>query len=142
MKIKFLKRAFKFCIENKHRLTKPRKKVIEIIASSNKPIKAYEILKTLAISFNNPKPPTAYRAIEFWRTHNFIHRIESLNAYHICKADHLHKGSQYMICNKCGIVTEYDMSEIPSIISKNLKKKSFAPISWSLEVNGTCGECI
>tara|TARA_E500000178_G_C16438511_1_gene494876 strand:+ start:33 stop:461 length:429 start_codon:yes stop_codon:yes gene_type:complete len=141
MSKKYLKKAFQFCLKNGHRLTEPRKKVLEIIASSTKPIKAYEILKKLSIPLNFPKPPTAYRAIEFWQTHNFIHRIESLNSYFICKANHKHKGAQFMVCNKCGVVIESHICEIPSEIVESLKKKSFAPLSWNLEVSGTCRQC-
>ena len=60
-----LKKAIKFCEENKHRLSKPRLEVLNIINTSKKPIKAYEILTKLTEKFSNPKPPTAYRAIEF-----------------------------------------------------------------------------
>ena len=45
MKNKILQKALKFCDENNHRLTEPRKRVLEIISSSKKPIKAYEILR-------------------------------------------------------------------------------------------------
>ena len=119
MSKQLLKRAFQFCLDNGHRLTEPRKRVLEAIASSKKPIKAYEVLKKLSISLNRPKPPTAYRALEFWQTHNFIHRIESLNSYFICKTNHPHKGAQYMICNKCGEVIESHICEIPQVIVEN-----------------------
>ena len=48
MKNKILQKAVKFCDENNHRLTEPRQRVLEIISSSKKPIKAYEILKNLS----------------------------------------------------------------------------------------------
>ena len=64
------------CKKNKWRLTEPRLEVLRIISLSKKPIKAYDILKKLANKIKNPKPPTAYRAIEFWQSHHFIHRIE------------------------------------------------------------------
>ena len=142
MKNKILQRALKFCDENNHRLTEPRQRVLEIISSSKKPIKAYEILKKLAeMSDNKPKPPTIYRAIEFWESHNFIHRIESLNAYSACKAEHFHKGSQFMICNVCGKVIESHICELPSIIKEKLESKTFTALKWNLEVSGICNQC-
>ena len=41
------KRALDFCIKNKYRYTKPRESVLKIIASTKKPIKAYDVLKKL-----------------------------------------------------------------------------------------------
>ena len=135
------KKAFEFCFKNKHRYTEPRKKVLEIVSSSKKPLKAYEILEKLGLELNNPKPPTAYRAIEFWQKYNFIHRIESLNAYSACISDHLHSGTQFMICDDCGKVMESTSCELPSKIQKELKKKQFRTTKWNLEISGQCNDC-
>ncbi|MGB4058039.1 MAG: hypothetical protein WBK77_08155 [Alphaproteobacteria bacterium] len=67
-----------------------------------KPLGAYEIPERLGKKIKNPKPPTVYRAIEFWAEHGFIHRVESLNAYVACEAGHQHKSAQFMVCNDCG----------------------------------------
>jgi len=92
-----LKKAEQFCEDNTHRLTQPRREVLKIISSSKKPIGAYDILKKLGKTLKDPKPPTAYRAIDFWQEHGFIHRIESLNAFVSCLAGHNHEGSQFMV---------------------------------------------
>lgn len=135
------KKALDYCVRNNQRYTKPRKLVLNVLANSKKPIKAYEILHKLKIILCDPKPPTIYRAIEFWLKHNFIHRIESLNAYAICVEDHLHKGSQFLICNDCGRVIESHLSSLPKIIKETTLKNSFQPDSWNLEINGRCGLC-
>ena len=141
MTLNIEKKALNFCIKNKHRFTKPREVVLQIIASSKKPLKAYDILKQLAQVSNNPKPPTAYRAIEFWEKCSFIHRIESLNAYSLCDAEHKHSGSQFLICDQCGNVTESHIYEIPQIIKNKIEKKIFSAKSWNLEVRGICSKC-
>ena len=141
MLMSFDKRALNFCIKNKHRYTKPREKVLKIIASSNKPLRAYDVLKQLAFVLKNPKPPTVNRAIEFWEKYNFIHRIESLNAYSLCEAEHSHEGSQFLICNQCGDVIESHFCEIPKIIKKKIEKNIFIPKSWNLEIKGVCSKC-
>ena len=143
MKNKILQKALKFCIENNHRLTEPRKRVLEIISSSKKPVKAYEILGKHFEVFNcKPKPPTIYRAIDFWNSHNFIHRVESQNAYVACVQDHLHKGSQFMICDECGKVIEAHLFGLPENIKQSTKQKAFIPKAWNLEIKGLCGNCL
>ena len=116
--------------------------VLKIIISTKKPIKAYEILKKLGKTINNPKPPTAYRAIDFWHKHNFVHRIESLSAYKACDAGHFHKGSQFLICNDCGKVIESHICELPGSIKNSITKNTFKPTSWNFEINGVCSQCI
>ena len=136
------KKALDFCIKYKFRLTEPRKNVLQIIASSNKPIKAYEVLKKLAKITSHPKPPTIYRAIDFWHSHNFIHRVESQNAYFPCVENHLHKGSQFMICDECGKVIEAHFCDLPENIKQSTKQKAFIPKAWNLEIKGLCGNCL
>ena len=136
-----LRRAVQFCLENNHRFTGPREKVLQIIASSDKPLKAYDILKELSKHINNPKPPTAYRAISFWQKHRFIHRIESLNAYSACVAGHIHQGSQFLICDECGKVIESHVYKLPKSFVENTKKM-FTPTKWNLEINGVCNDCL
>ena len=130
------------CNKNKWRLTKPRLEVLRIISLSKKPIKAYDILKKLASKIKNPKPPTAYRAIEFWQKHHFIHRIESLNAYSICNKGHAHAGAQFLICDDCGRVVESNFTiNLPQILQKTNPKSTFKPLRWNIEVNGICNQC-
>ncbi len=130
------------CNKNKWRLTKPRLEVLRIITLSKKPIKVYDILKQLANKIKNPKPPTAYRAIEFWQKHNFIHRIESLNAYSRCSQGHTHSGTQFLICDDCGKVIESNfITNLPQILQKKMPKSTFKPLRWNVEVNGICNQC-
>ena len=135
------KKAVDFCTKNKHRLTEPRINVLKILISSSKPLTAYQILKKLSKLMKNPKPPTAYRAIEFWKKYNFIHRIESLNSYSICSSDHLHDGGQFMICTDCGKVIEAHLCSLPSALKKIVKKQMFTLSNWNLEINGVCKKC-
>ena len=101
-----------------------------------------EILKKLGKTFSNPKPPTAYRAIEFWKQHNFIHRIERINAYTICDADNLHNnGTQFLICSSCCDVTESHICDLPKAIQNAINEKLFELKSWNLEMNGVCKKC-
>lgn len=136
-----IKQALDYCERNRHRLTQPRLQVLKIIEASTKPLGAYDILEELGKAIKNPKPPTVYRAIEFWQQHGFIHRIESLNAYVACEAGHQHKGSQFMICDDCGTVIEAHLCELPQPLRDSTVKNTFTPSRWNLEIHGTCAAC-
>ena len=136
-----LQQAELFCVRHKERLTKPRLEVLKIIAASAKPLGAYEILEQLGNVIQFPKPPTAYRAIEFWQQKGFIHRIESLNAYVLCHAEHQHRGGQFMICDDCGVVIEAHICELPEPLKHSAANNTFMPSSWNLEIHGLCAQC-
>lgn len=138
---KLVKDVEAFCKEQGIRFTEPRRHVLEIIAAANKPVGAYDILKSLGKYIDNPKPPTAYRAIEFLMEHDYIHRIESLNAYVVCGTDHRHHGSQFLVCDSCGKVIEAHICEVPSDLAQQAKKQGFNLARWDAELHGTCADC-
>ena len=70
-----------------------------------------------------------------------MHKIESLNAFTACEADDLHTGTQFFICDDCGVATESHLSELPKILKKSTKEKTFKPLRWKLEINGLCNQC-
>jgi len=138
---KLTKSVEAFCAERGIRFTDPRRHVLEIIAASPKPMGAYNILEALGEYIDDPKPPTAYRAIEFLAEHDFIHRIESLNAYVICGTDHRHHGSQFLICDSCGKVVEAHLCQVPPDLVAKAKAEGFALTSWDAELHGLCAHC-
>ena len=128
------------CKKNNWRLTKPRLEVLKIISLSKKPIKAYDILKKLANKIKNPKPPTAYRAIDFWQKHNFIHRVESLNAYAACSGEHADTGTQFLICDDCGKVACLPDSITSAISLEGRWARSIEKAM--IQISGTCPDCL
>lgn len=136
-----LKQAEEFCKESGIRFTEPRRHVLQIIAASKTPLGAYDILERLGAYIENPKPPTAYRAIEFLSDHGFIHRIESLNAYVLCGTDHRHQGSQFLICDSCGKVVEAHVCEMPPSLQAQASREAFTVRRWNAELHGLCRAC-
>lgn len=130
-----------YCWEKGLRLMDPRRYVFEIITGSAVPLSAYHILEALGKKLRNPKPPTAYRAIDFLAAHKFIHRIESLNAYVTCGAGHHHSGAQFAICDSCGCVTEIHLCSVPESLQKKTAEQNFQVSYWNVELHGTCRKC-
>lgn len=138
---KLVKDVAASCKENGERFTEPRQYVLEIIAAAKKPIGAYDILAALGAKIDNPKPPTAYRAIEFLEEQGLVHRIESLNAYVMCGTDHKHEGSQFMVCDKCGDVAEAHLCELPTDLANKTEAAGFQLTRWNAELHGVCKNC-
>ena len=136
--IQYFKR---YCDDNGLRATPPRLYVLEIVAKAKTPITAYDVLDRLGEKLDKPKPPTAYRALDFLSTQGFIHRIESLNAYVTCDEDHHHAGSQFMICDSCGRVEEVHLCHVPEGLVKQMDKSGFKLSHWNAELHGLCDKC-
>ncbi len=137
----FISAVTRHCENEGLRLTEPRRHVLEIIAAHDKPVGAYDILAALAERMDRPKPPTAYRAIEFWIEQGFVHRIESLNAFVPCRSDHRHEGSQFMICDSCGTVIESHLCDLPKPLADKTRAAHFTMSRWNVELHGMCAKC-
>lgn len=134
---KLMAKAAAFCATHRQRLTAPREEVLNILAKSQKALGAYDILEAARIDGKKAKPPTIYRAIEFWLTHGFIHRIESLNAYVSCDHDHDKAGVHFLVCESCKNVRE---AHVTSPL-KAIDLDGFEPKHSQTETIGLCKDC-
>lgn len=136
-----LKSFEEYCDAHDLRITPPRLLAFKIVHGAKKPITAYEVLDAMSKDIKSPKPPTAYRALDFLAEHGFVHRIESLNAYISCHASHHHEGSQFMICDVCGDVEEIHLCTLPTKLQHKVESESFTLNHWNVELHGTCAKC-
>src|SRR4029079_12539437 len=84
-----------------------RRRVLQALLSSHRPLGAYELIDQLAKSMPRPAPITIYRALEFLIENGLVHRIESRNAYLACAHDHDAAAMvAFLICDACGSVGE------------------------------------
>ena len=133
--------AEKTCQARGVRLTKLRRRVLELVWGSHEPVKAYDILDRLRNEHAGSAPPTVYRALDFLQAEGMVHKIESLNAYVGCgEPDNRHTG-QFLICKKCHSVAEMDDDEVHKLLSKKSKALGFSIDSAVVEIKGLCREC-
>lgn len=136
-----LSKAEQICVTKKCRLTPIRKKVLELIWKSHKPIKAYDLLSQLSSEDFIEKPPTVYRALDFLLDNKLIHRIESQNAYIGCNIDHDNLDSKFLICDQCNQVEEINEPKVHKTLSDISIKQGFTPSLVNVEIHGTCSQC-
>ena len=129
------------CLLRGVRLTKLRRRVLELVWISHEPAKAYDILDILRDEHSGSAPSTVYRALEFLQEEGMVHRIESLNAYVGCGApDHNH-ASQFLICHLCGTAAEMDDADIRNLIADKAADMGFKIDKEIIEVKGICSQC-
>ena len=134
--------AEQICLQRKSRLTPLRKRVLELVWSSHKPLGAYALLEQLSKEGHKPAPPTVYRALEFLQEQGLVHKVNALNAYMGCAhpqpGDH---NRQLLICRLCGNVAELQISEIEHAIDSVAKSAAFTVEKQALEILGVCLQC-
>lgn len=133
--------AERLCREQGLRFTTLRRRVLELVWHSHRPIGAYELLEHLGDAAKRPAPPTVYRALEFLIEAGLVHRLDSLNAYVGC-ADpgRLHTG-QFLICRECRTVIELDDRGIEDLVTNKAAALGFTEVRQVLEIEGLCNSC-
>jgi len=129
------------CRARGERFTPVRRRVLELVWASHKPVGAYALLDALRADGRSAAPPTVYRALEFLLQQGLVHRVESLNAYLGCAHPEHGHAAQFLICRKCGTAAELDETDIAAAIDRHAKRTGFAVERRTVEASGLCAGC-
>jgi len=133
--------AARTCAAEGMRLTELRRRVLEIVLESDRPVGAYDILAALSRERGKVAPPTIYRALDFLLARHLIHRVHSLNAFVACAgADEGHT-AELFICRTCGATEERIDDSLRERVRSHADDLGFVPESIVLEVQGLCRGC-
>lgn len=130
------------CRANGARLTPIRRKVLEALYATHKPLGAYDLAEILGPKGRRLAPITVYRALDFLMEQNLAHRLASQNAYIATPTIHEAKEAvAFLICENCGGVDELTSPELTGALQDLLQKESFQPNGKVLEITGHCAHC-
>src|SRR5580700_10315868 len=116
--------------------------VQKILAAARQPMSAYDILPEMSKKLRRPvAPPTVYRALQHLEQHGIVSRIESKNAYVLCRHPHEEHDCLFFICRKCGKATEMPEREVSRLVRKEAKDLGFSASKQILEILGVCENC-
>jgi Fur family zinc uptake transcriptional regulator len=133
--------AVQICRERGLRFTEQRRRVLQLVWNSHKPVGAYDILDSLNRTGGKVAPPTVYRALDFLIEADLVHRLDSLNAFVGCPDPRNPHTGQFLICRECRSVAELDDSDIDEIVRRKAASLGFTALRQTLEIEGICRNC-
>jgi Fur family zinc uptake transcriptional regulator len=135
-------RAKTRCLEKGIKWTELREQVFRHIATSHKPVSAYDLIESLAKDGRRLAPVSVYRILDVLQGAGLVHRLESRNAFFACMAEHASAlQTVTVICDDCERVTEMDAGDAYRAIGEAAKASHFYPRTAVIEVSGVCAEC-
>lgn len=123
------------------RLTPLRLRVLELVAASEKPVKAYDLLDQLKDGQGIAAPPTVYRTLDFLLENGFIHKLESINAFVGCHHPGEDHQVPFLICDVCSSAIEVCDPRVARLLNAQAREHGFKPAGQTLEVHGMCARC-
>lgn len=143
---KVLTKAEEKCVASGSRLTEKRKKILEIMVSSDVPLSPYEVVDQYNQTADANMPAnSAYRILDFLVSENLAHKLASAQKYVACShiaCDHGHEVPQFLICGKCQQVQEVGIqSSVMKQLKKNVEDTGYSMTSQQLEIQCLCPNC-
>jgi Fur family transcriptional regulator, zinc uptake regulator len=123
------------------KLTPLRRRVLEIVLESHRPMGAYDVLSALARDGTKPAPPTVYRALDFLRAQGFVHRIDSQSAFAACFAPATSHRSHFLLCRACGRAAEIEDGALDTALTAASGRAGFTAEQETVEITGLCADC-
>lgn len=122
-------------------LTPIRHKVLELILTNHKAVKAYDLLDQIRPVNDAAKPATVYRALDFLLEQGLIHRVESLNAFVGCHSSSVQHEQFLLICMGCQNIEERSSAALMQILGEDLQAAGFIAQRKTIEIHGYCKNC-
>ncbi|MDR6380014.1 Fur family transcriptional regulator [Paraburkholderia caribensis] len=136
-----LARADALAAERGLALTTLRRQVYALIAQSERPVGAYDLLAALEPQRGRVPPTTVYRALDFLVEHGFVHRIESKNAFFACCQMGEPHQSQFLMCDSCGETVEIPGDGLAAQLAGSAPVHGFEVHHQVVELSGLCAAC-
>jgi Fur family transcriptional regulator, zinc uptake regulator len=133
--------AMRSAVKRGLRITANRRRVLQCILDSKRPVSAYALLRLLRAERPSTAPLSVYRALDFLFHQGFIRRIELLNAY-VARRDRRHeRGRQFLVCAVCRGIEEIGDVAIADRLRRIARRSSFRIDRQVVELSGTCVRC-
>jgi Fur family zinc uptake transcriptional regulator len=134
-------KARTFCEAQGARFTPLRGRVYEILLHEDSSIGAYDILDKLKVIEDSAKPPTVYRALDFFLELGLVHKVESTNTFKACHHFGCSHPVQFLICDDCGDVQEISSEGVKETLESQAQQNDFHIVSQTIEAHGLCKKC-
>lgn len=133
--------ARSFCEEKGARFTPLRARIYEILLQEDGSIGAYDLLDKLKLVEDSAKPPTVYRALDFFLDLGLVHKVESTNTFKACHHFASSHPVQFLICDVCSDVQEISSEGVKEKLEYQAKQNAFQILSQTIEAHGICQKC-
>lgn len=136
-----LSAAERICAERQLRFTPLRRRVLELLWESHRPIGAYALLDRLREDGLGSQPPTVYRALDFLISNGLAHRVNRFNAFVGCAHPENRHSPAFLICRDCERIGELQSDRLARELDHAASDAQFSPMETAIEIEGLCAAC-
>ena len=150
MSASFEAKALDSLRDQKLRITKPRRWVIQLLATADKPLNAYEIKDRLDAQQQSIDTVSVYRILQCLEEQGLVHKLQSSGKVVACHHDdgehthcNHHKAHTLLVCQQCGTTKEVVLPMLDSLVQELKETQDFSLnlAQQPIELRGLCSTC-
>jgi len=127
-------------VERGHKLTRPRRAVLKVIAASAESLTPAEIHSRAQKHYRQTGLVTVYRTLELLTECGVVRKIHAAagcHAYAPASEGHAH----HIICEKCHAVIEFNNCDLTALLASVQRRTGYQVSGHWLELFGYCPRC-
>ena len=136
-----LRRFEGFLAEQKLRLTRQRKEILELAWSTHDHFSADEMADWTRKTDSHPSRATVYRTLCLLVEGGFLSSVDRGRSGVLYEHILGHSHHDHMVCLSCGKIIEFRCQEIEDLQEREAAKHHFQLERHTLLLEGTCGAC-
>jgi Fur family ferric uptake transcriptional regulator len=129
-----------------HRMTEPRRAILERIVRYTQPFSAEQLFKDLGGESGPIGRATVYRTVDLLLNDHWLARVHWSAAKETTSEDHAYvpveQGHQHhLVCRNCGAVAAFEGCDIDGLLGGLARRLNFRVEGHWLEIYGMCQVC-
>lgn len=131
-----------------YRITKPRRRVLEVLEHTDAALSPYEIKDQLDTAGEHVDTVSIYRILECLEENQLVHRVLTTGKVRRCDLEEAHCHLEQeahchhnLICRECGSIEELHCPGLGALESEVSKRAGFQIEAHHLEFSGLCRQC-
>ena len=122
------------------RLTRPRRRILELLLAAEAPVGAYDLVARFHTGSRVAKPATVYRALHFLETCGLVHRLSTIKAFVACDPDQPAAATTFLLCDCCGACRPIPSAD-PGPLEAAAAATGYVIERITFEAQGRCAAC-
>src|SRR3972149_5688872 len=137
----YVQRALEILRARGHRITQPRRAVLEALDRAGRAMSPYDLQRLLREEGRNLDHVTIYRTLELLCSQNLAHRVTSLGGFVRCSLDKEDACHRYMVCRSCGTFSEFADEALCQKEEEDVKSYGLLGEKHVAASLGLCADC-
>lgn len=124
-----------------HRITRPRRLVVDVLAQQDQPLSPYDIHDLLAERNEKIDTVTIYRILDRLEAYGLAHRIAHTGGFLRCRLEEHDACHHHVICRDCGAIEEIHCPGMTAVERVAASESQYRIDSHHVEFLGLCATC-